>query len=392
MPRVRRSPFAFFCLDDALTLDPLSLLAGERPARTPGSRILALCILTGERTELTEAEFELLRSVAADEWVDAGGFDAGSLQALCAKGLLVSDAKDGVLTALRERDESLSAGAWNLYAALYHYMTQWSGVDAVDWADDADDLTARRGAAGHVHAALHGDAPEPFADVPAQRTLRLPGRSRDGRLYDVLTARRTTRAFAVERSITLEQLDTVLHYVFGCHGYTRSATGALCIKRTSPSAGGMHPTEVYPILSGVAGVDSGIYHYNGREHALGVVRELEPALARQLASASMCGQDYFGDAHISFVLTARFYRNHWKYRLHQKAYAALLMDAAHLSQTLYLVSAELGLGAFVTLAVNARDVERNLGLDGVSEGVIAMAGCGVRSEVPSALEPEFTPR
>jgi SagB-type dehydrogenase family enzyme len=93
---------------------------------------------------------------------------------------------------------------------------------------------------------------------------------------------------------------------------------------------------------------------------------------------------------VSFVLTARFYRNHWKYRRHQKAYAGILMDAAHLSQTLYLVAEELQLGAFITLAINARDIERRLDLDGVSEGVIAITGCGPRAQRRSPLELQFS--
>jgi hypothetical protein len=51
-----------------------------------------------------------------------------------------------------------------------------------------------------------------------------------------------------------------------------------------------------------------------------------------------------------------------------------------------LVSAELGLGAFVTIGVNARDIEQRLGLDGVSEGVIAVGGCGRRARGQSSLE------
>jgi SagB-type dehydrogenase family enzyme len=100
----------------------------------------------------------------------------------------------------------------------------------------------------------------------------------------------------------------------------------------------------------------------------------------------MCGQSYFGAAHVSFILTARFYRTYWKYRRHQKAYAAILMDTAHLTQTLYLVSTDLGLGAFVSIAINARDIEEFLGFDGVHEGVIAMAGCGPRASGESPLE------
>jgi hypothetical protein len=82
-----------------------------------------------------------------------------------------------------------------------------------------------------------------------------------------------------------------------------------------------------------------IYHYNGRDHSLERVLALERQAACQMATAFICGQSYFGSAHASFILTARFHRNHWKYRRHQKAYAGMLMDAAHLSQTLYLVSA-----------------------------------------------------
>jgi hypothetical protein len=56
---------------------------------------------------------------------------------------------------------------------------------------------------------------------------------------------------------------------------------------------------------------------------------------RELATAFACGQEYLASAHVSFVLTARFERGYWKYRRRDVGYAALLMDAGHLSQTLY---------------------------------------------------------
>ena len=80
---------------------------------------------------------------------------------------------------------------------------------------------------------------------------------------------------------------------------------------------------------------------------------------------------------VLFVLTARFHRSFWKYRKHAKAYGVVLMDAGHLSQTLYLICTELGLGAFVSAAINDRNIEEHLGLDGVEEGAIAVLGCGV---------------
>ena len=183
----------------------------------------------------------------------------------------------------------------------------------------------------------------------------------------------------------------MLLYVFGCHGYAHTAAGVDCIKRTSPSGGGLHPIEAYPIVSNVDGVDPGVYHYNVGDHSLELLSRLQAEEARELATTFMCGQSYFGTAAVSFVMTARFYRNHWKYRRHQKAYAGILMDAAHLSQTLYLVGADLDLGAYVTIAINSHEIEASLGLDGVGEGVMAISGCGPRGPDASPLELSFRP-
>ena len=68
-----------------------------------------------------------------------------------------------------------------------------------------------------------------------------------------------------------------------------------------------------------------------------------------------------------------------------------LLDAGHLSQTFSVVCAELGLGAFVTAAVNNADIDAHLGLDGFAEGSLAIVGCGPLVSESSYLEPTFTP-
>src|SRR5262249_10346024 len=86
------------------------------------------------------------------------------------------------------------------------------------------------------------------------------------------------------------------------------------------------------------------------------------------------------------IMAARFYRNFWKYRQHRKAYSVVLMDVAHLSQTFYLVCAQLGLGAFLTAAINHVNIEEHLGLDGFAEGGIALTGCGAPTGVNNAFD------
>ena len=390
MAKIRRTLFAFYYLEDELRLDPAALLRGERPSAQGRARVRALALLTGERHRLEPAEFGLVSRVPAAQWIDDDGLDPEALRSLTEKGLVVTDAPDGRLAALRERDEALFTNEWNVYAAAYHYMTQWSGVEGAEGEEDVALLRANAQASARSLLERHGPPPGEFADFAPGPKVALPGIEREGQLYDALKARRTTRAFDPATPMTLEQLDAVLRYVFGCQGYGMNAADIVCIKRTSPSGGGLHPVEVYPVISNVIGVEPGIYHYDARDHSLIRLACLTADEARRLTTSFMAGQTFFGAAHVSFVLTARYYRNHWKYRRHDRAYAGILMDAAHLSQTLYLVSADLQLGAFVTIALNGRDIEDRLGLDGVAEGVVAMVGCGPRDAGDSPLELAFS--
>jgi putative peptide maturation dehydrogenase len=207
----------------------------------------------------------------------------------------------------------------------------------------------------------------------------------------VLLRRRTSRSFDPDRALPLEELATVLRYVFGYHGYARLHGEITTLKRTSPSAGGFHPVEAYPLLLRVEGVEPGLYHYDGRDHVLERLVSMDHSAGRTLAARLVCGQTYFADAHALVILAARFERTFWKYRNHPKALAALLMDSAHLSQTLYLVCTELCLGAFVTAAINNADAEEELGLDGYRDGVLAICGFGLPADQPSPFDPTFEP-
>jgi hypothetical protein len=54
------------------------------------------------------------------------------------------------------------------------------------------------------------------------------------------------------------------------------------------------------------------------------------------------------------------------------------------------VCTELGLGAFVTAAVNGANIEEQLGLDPFTEGALAICGCG-RPATDEELDMNFEP-
>ncbi len=390
---IRRSTYALYCLHDAATPDD--------PDR---QLIFAFSVLTG-RPELVELdELRGLHRLPANRWVSSEELKASFPElgrsawlALARAGLaVVRDSGDARLDQLLQRHDRLDAGAWNGLAATYHFMGRWQDAHLPTEPSD-DTRTSRDWGLLDAHDAAeflarHGQPPPHFHTVETARSRHeMPILRRRGGLWSSLSRRRTTRHFDPEKPVSREDLATVLYYAFGCHGVAPMFDGIDGIKKTSPSGGGLHPIEIYPLVLNAEGLAPGLYHYNLGHNALDQLEELSEASARELADELTAGQRYTTRAGVLFVMTARFFRNFWKYRRHDKAYGVLLMDAAHLSQTFYLVCAELGLGAFFTAAVNGRNIERRLGIDGFSEGALAICGCGHADTGLGHLEPRFRP-
>ena len=391
MARVRRSRYVCFFCDDFPFLDVGLLLRGTVQPVTV-RQLYALSILRGEAVPLSAEELDLATSTPSDDWVEA--VDEEATRELARKGVLLSDENDPELDTLRARHQSLERMGWNLEAALYYFLSRWRGIDMRRLAgqDETSELLPPTDEAVRALVDHLGPPPSAFSSVEAPLAVReLPLVERKGELYDVLLRRRTTRSFDRGAPLAQWELAVVLRYVFGYHGYLPLLGQVTTLKRTSPSAGGFHPIEAYPLIMAVDELDPGLYHYNPAEHALELLAPLGVDEAQAAANAFVCGQTYFGDAHVLLVLAARFDRAFWKYRNHRKAFAALLMDAGHLSQTLYLVATELGLGAFVTAAINNADIEDRLGLDGYREGVLAVCGFGRPAAERSPFDPEFLP-
>jgi putative peptide maturation dehydrogenase len=383
MPRYRRTAYAFLYCHDTGFLDIELLLRGTAEPITL-RQVLGLSVLGGSPSPLSRDELDLFLHVPCGEWGEPSAGEEARCEGLARKGLLVSDTEDDEeLAELRRRDELLARDQWHVFASFFHFFTRWRGKDVWPELPEAVDLAA----AEAELVRRWGPPPSPF-HARGGATVPLPRPQRREPFYELLERRRTTRAFALEDSMSSDELSVLLHYTFGCQGYAHLDAGLVALRRTSPSGGGLHPTEAYPLVRDVDGLEPGFYHYDAGRHVLEPVRLLPANDVRELAIRLAAGQPFAGDAHALVLLTSRFGRSFWKYRKHDRAYAVLLLDAGHLSQTFYLVSAALGLGAFVTAAINGADAEEELGLDGFSEGALALCGCG-KIGARGPLDPEF---
>lgn len=202
--------------------------------------------------------------------------------------------------------------------------------------------------------------------------LRLPPcRPQASEYLRVLMTRKTYRQFS-RKSLSLEAVSQLLFYTWGVMGYLSGPYGRLAHK-TSPSGGARHPGEVYLVALKVKGLAPGLYYYNPRSHSLAQIRQGE---MRSRAVQYCAGQVHPKNAGALFLMTAVFPRSMWKYRF-ARAYRVVLLDAGHLCQTFCLTATWLGLAPFCTAALKDTLIEKDLGIDGISESILYVAGVGV---------------
>ncbi|MFX0003557.1 MAG: SagB/ThcOx family dehydrogenase [Candidatus Hodarchaeota archaeon] len=210
--------------------------------------------------------------------------------------------------------------------------------------------------------------PNSFKVYPdAKKTIKLPDPEFDKeiRFWDVVLKRQSTRKFKDE-PLTISDLSLLL---FGMSGLTRFfPQGAF---RTVPSAGGLYPIEVYPVINNVENLNSGIYHYHIVKHSLELLKEGD--FRTDIAKACLDQQMAFNSA-VNFIWTAIISRSKWKYL--QRCYRYIYMDVGHIGQNFYLIAEALNLGACTIGAIYDNELNALLDIDGVHETAIYVGVIG----------------
>jgi SagB-type dehydrogenase family enzyme len=250
---------------------------------------------------------------------------------------------------------------WNPAAGFYHFTGR-------DLPYEADLVRIGR----YMQELTHQKAmPVPVKQYPRAKHTTLPPPREEGEFPRVLTSRRTWRRFAPGK-LALSDLGTLLGLTWGVREWAAvPPLGRFAIK-TSPSGGALHPIEAYVVARDVEGIAPGIYHYDADNHRLELLRR---GMTRDRMSDYVIGQRWFSEASAFVMMTAVFTRTQWKYRYH-RAYRVVLAETGHLCQTFCLVATWLGLAPFCTMALADSKIDGDLGIDGVTEGVLYVAGVG----------------
>lgn len=379
---VRRCAVLLMEPREELGLDLKSMFSGGS-ALTASLHWVGLAPHLDREVELSGQDVAALGDVGQTVWQQRSTLEsrlgAAAVERLLELGLLVAEVEpEGAseaaplppaLAHFRARDDALRAQHWRPLSAVAHMFSRWRGMRSESGMQfpTFDELLD-----------VYGPPPEP---APAMlraghgAAIALPPPPADA-LDEVLLRRYTGRNFDTASHIPLALAARLLQRTFGAQDRRMMAPGAWVLKKTSPSAGGLHPCEAYVLAQRIDGVAPGLYHYHATDHVLEPMQALSADEAHRLATVAVADQEWFADAPFMVVVAARVARNFWKYRNHAKALRAVLLDAGHLSQTLYLLATEAGMAGFVTAAINEAELEQALGLDPLSDMVVAVCGCG----------------
>ena len=385
---VLRSRFLGFSIEDFDVVDPAAILRGVVRTSKRTSLIVESPAAFGKKSPLAHAELELLLEISSDVWetLDAASSrldcDPRQLEALVAKGALLSSGTEEEHRAWRDCETSLRESCWSRTAAMLHFTEgaafQDSGASTL--RATSDPIAQRKAYEGYIER--HGDPPPAFFAVPSTASVACSAQPQESELESLLERRATARTFQTDRLLPKHQLASLLESTFGCRGVSEMASGVHVLQRSSPSGGSMHSVEPFVLASRVEGVEPGVYHYDAASSALRLVRAMDDGTdpVADVATRLCAGQAWGGDAHALVFLVARFKRAFWKYPDRGRAYSVILMDAGHLSQTFYLGATKRGLGVFFSGALDTFLVDRLLKLPSGEQSTMGVLGVGFAAE------------
>jgi SagB-type dehydrogenase family enzyme len=234
-----------------------------------------------------------------------------------------------------EENTRLSLRQWSPHELLFHDRSRLAyrghvgdGFGGTWWARGLFDPPPAR------PAAFAGPA------IPLHRPDLDRLRDTDPSFTSVLEGRHSVRRHDASSPISAAELGEFL-YRSARIRRMRVEDGVEFISRPHASGGSVYEQEVYPVVTRVAGLEPGMYHYDGHDHQLNLVQPREhPAVRRMLqvaAQASTLGEL----PQVLLVISARVGRVLWKYE--GMGYSVVLRNTGALYQTLSLVASAMGL-------------------------------------------------
>jgi SagB-type dehydrogenase family enzyme len=194
----------------------------------------------------------------------------------------------------------------------------------------------------------------------------------------LLRERHSTRSFDDQRPITLTELSRFFDGTARVASRSKSRVdgGGPLVEyaaRPYPAGGAAYELELYLAVHQCDGLARGFYHYDAGGHALMPIRTGAHELEALLAGAKYA-MGAPAAPQVLITIAARFGRVSWKYS--SVAYSLILKDVGVLTQSLYVMATDMGLGGCAIGLTNIDLFAKMTGIEFHVEGPVGQFAIG----------------
>ncbi len=238
---------------------------------------------------------------------------------------------------------------YHSYAEYYHDLTKYTP----------------EGVASSKHNIDFDKQPEPYKNYPRKKNIDisylLP---LDKNPFSDVGIKNPNDFTPLEKS--LSEVSKLLYFSNGVTAIMQHADKPFYM-RSSPSAGGLYPTEIYVVSLDYPGLDNGVYNYQVLQHTLCKLYDgnLKDKLQEALFKHPLAEQ-----AKLFLILTGVFYRSSWRYQ--DRAYRRICLDTGHVLGNIDLISDQCGFKAGLIGGFQDKLVNEILLLDDEEEQALAV--------------------
>lgn len=279
------------------------------------------------------------------------------------------------------KQDNKTTWGWDPLSRIFHFGTRDIPLEEVpynveEWA---------RSYLQHCNEVLDNSLPIENHARYTNAGIKLPPAISQSPFEELLSKRATVRSFLdkpVSLTIVSHLLQHTLGFIQGREKPHSNLPESLRKRRCSPSGGGLNATEGYLYANNVTDLKPGLYYYDPFHHELHIHDDSCPNLGSLLS-----GQHFANNLPVGLFLTSRLDKLWWKYA-HSRAYRMALVEIGHVAQTFQLEATDLGLGTWLTGALNETPIESILDLTNPAEQVLFFVGAGYTdgSDTPEALK------
>lgn len=269
-----------------------------------------------------------------------------------------------------DRNLKFSHGSCCIFSEIYHENTKISPYESRPWLYQPKPSTME-----HMSLKAFSErSSQSYKTYPSFPQISLHHEEntvKNKDLWEVMRTRRSERDYE-SGPLSMQDISRLLFYAYGETG-SMDAGPYIVRLRTSPSTGTLYPLDIYVLTCTIDDLESGLYHYNVRDHSLEELKRGD-FLQSIIPLVQINNNAWLEQAGLILFVTATFRRTQVKYG--ERGYRGVLLDAGHLAQNIQLAATGLGLGACVLMGCMDDPVNDFLGVDGVEESVLYAISIG----------------